>query len=240
MKRIKKEKEIYFIGFKCSNDVNDRSLSWSITDVLNGKVSHNNHLYFLKDMFDHKSIIKIDVISYINGMFVPFSNVFSFRYGNGKSINEETYLESIESLTTKMKKFYKEKKYMKYCKRLFNIAKINHNEAELERLTQLFNSDCGVIYKVDCDLNTLIRLLEAGYKSRKIVKRISDELQELKSTVATINQIRIPKRLFDRFNLTASKTGGVSMLRSLKQLIKLTDKITQDSTLQMMKKLRIK
>ena len=183
MRTIRRTKDTYFIDFKCSVSHDKTPLHWSLNDVLNGETHHGNHTYQLKDMFEHKSMIKVDVISFIDGLFVPFSNVFSFR---------------------------------------------------------LFNSDCGIIYKVGSDIKTLIELLQAGHKSKKIIVKVQGELQQLKSNLANINQFKIPDRIYQKFNNCSSKTGAKSMINALQRLFTMTDRITQLNTLRMMRKLHIK
>ena len=191
-------------------------------------------------MFEHKSMIKVDVISFIDGLFVPFSNVFSFRSGKNVNINEDTATTSVQDMKAEMKEYYKDKNYMKYCKRLFSLAKIDHDQARINRLLDLFNSDCGIIYKVGSDIKTLIELLQAGHKSKKIIVKVQGELQQLKSNLANINQFKIPDRIYQKFNNCSSKTGAKSMINALQRLFTMTDRITQLNTLRMMRKLHIK
>ena len=78
MKNIKSRKDdIYFIEFMCGVDDDKKPLKWTMEEVIKG----NKGKYKLIDVLDEYSIIKIEIDGYINGEFIPFSDVFHFQIG---------------------------------------------------------------------------------------------------------------------------------------------------------------
>jgi hypothetical protein len=110
---------------------------------------------------------------------------------------------------------YLEQKYFKVIKRLFSIAKQNHNTTTLTLLTSILNSELGRIYTVISDINTIIYILE----NVKYIpsKRIDYEIQEFKprlSNIYTLEQwVKLELPILKHIN-------SIQYIKSRVQLIK--------------------
>lgn len=232
MEKIKQKPDVYFIDFKAGNTENGLGMHWTLENVLKGK-------QFSK-IFEHKSIIKIDVVAYMNGLFTPFSNVFEFRYENGVGLNQvKETVDNIESLKADVDKYYKEKNYMKACKRMFTIAQVKKDKPLIQKLLKIFSSNCGKAYKIKSDIQTMIDMIEAKHFSKEIIKRMKDELQILKEKISNINEFYINKNIFNRFDKTSNKETVKKILSSMKLLRNLINTMAQEMTKELMRELKV-
>jgi hypothetical protein len=138
------------------------------------------------DAVDDKTIIKIDVVSLINGKFVEFSNIYEI-YNKGKVVNL-ALTNIIESVKEDIRIYHKKKMWLKMLKRIFVIARLRKDTKLIETLTQLFNSNVGLLYKIRADFGTLALILEKGYRP---IKDIHNNIQSLKAQLSNVYQFPI-------------------------------------------------
>ena len=213
MTSIKQQKNVYFIKFMCGIDENKKPLFWSIDDVIKGFVVHDNRKYLMTDIFDEYSVIKLDVSAYIDGVFVPFSNVFEFKKGN-KGINQEkTTIDDVDSLGIDIKKFYENKNYMKVLKRLFIISLTTKNKKLGEKLINIFQSDVGKIYQIKSYLESLKDVL-SKYSDNDTLQKAQDELQSLKDTLSKQTSVKFNEGVYKLFDVS----GKVRMIKNIEKL----------------------
>ena len=210
---IKEQKNVYFIKFMCGIDDDSKPLFWSVDDVIKGFVIHDNKKYMMTDIFDEYSVIKLDVSAYIDGVFVPFSNVFEFKKGN-KGINQEkTTIDDVDSLSKDIKKFYDNKNYMKVLKRLFIISLTTKNKKLGEKLISIFQSDVGKIYQVKSYLESLKDVLEK-YHDKDTLQKAQDEMQSLKDTLSKQTSVKFHESVYKLFDVSSQKM----MIRNIEKL----------------------
>jgi hypothetical protein len=74
-------------------------LKWSYDDILNGhKLLDNNIKFQFINVFNQKSIIKLDLVLENNNKFIEFSENYYFDLKNNKSYQQKTNDETITSL----------------------------------------------------------------------------------------------------------------------------------------------
>ena len=225
--KIENDDNTYFIDFKSNN------LHWTINEIKTGIKTKDGKKYYLKDMFSNDEIIKIDVISYQNSIYTPFSNIFEFKF-NTKSDEINDDIEN--NIRDDIKKYHADKKSMKMCKRIFSITK---DKKLKEKLVMLFNSQCSMLYKINSDIKTMVELLDAGYHDKTIIKNIAHECQYLKEELSKINELKIDDIVFTRLNLMTTKRHWKTIRRALMMLYNKLDKVVNKATKKKMKLLKI-
>ncbi len=155
-KTAKKSKDIFITDMK-SGRFNTTPIRWKYEDIMRGYKTFEHMKVFLKDTFYNKNnTVKIDIIAYIDEEYVEFSCNYYFE-------NPSVPIEYIKlSLLQDIKRYYKEKKYMKMLKRIMSLR--SHLNEDVKDLITFFNSDAGFIYQQYHKLNVIISLLETKQK----------------------------------------------------------------------------
>lgn len=205
-RRIKDADDVYFIAFKAKGD------TWTLQQLVDGDR--------LQSILDEKSMIKVDVAAWIGSRFVPFSNVFEFRFSYGRGINREKETrESIESLMEDVAKFKRDGQYWKALKRLFVVATIGKKTSTVTYLKRTFNSDLGKLAKITSDLDTARQVWDR-YKTKKQVKaRMREALQTLKAELGTVSDLPVPEKWFKEFDLPPSVARMKRLYNQLSALV---------------------
>lgn len=213
---IKQHKdEIYFIEFMCGVDKEGKSLKWTLDEIIKGRKDE----YSFYNVLDKRSIIKIEVVGYIDSKFIPMSNVFEFKTSDGKGINQaKTTLDTVDSLKKEVKKYHEKKIFMKVLKRLFIISLVEKNISLSEKLIDIFQSDIGKIYKVKSDVDAMKRVLEL-YDDKTTINRIHDNIQLQKETIATQSSHSFNKQFYDLFDDVYKSSDKIVMLKSMEEII---------------------
>lgn len=209
-------------------------LRWKYEDIMNGfiNVSNNRKIYF-NDLFENKSLFKIDIVSYVNERLIEFSNIFEFRYSNGVDINAEK-VDDLQSLKEDMKEQYYNKNYMKAIKRLFSISKIEDNKELANTLLDIINSDAGKLSQVKANIDTCILLLEHDYTDEKTINHIYKFVDLLKS-----ENPNLPKRILSKMNNINKAKLPNTILLKLEVIKNDINKLLQKETLKEIDKQKI-
>ena len=226
-KLIKSKKNIYFIDFKCGEDKN-KPIRWTPNEVLKNKEKFMNSL-------GDKSRIKIDIIAWVDNKFIEFSNIYSFRYTNGRLINEKSDdAENIQSsLIQDIKDYHKDDQFLKCLKRLYVLYNIQ--DKNTDKLVDLFNSNIGHMYRIKSDFSTMELLLTVN-RSKETVVRIKSECDSLKNELSAIEAPKIVFQMIDKIQDTQKAS---TLSKRLNRIINvLNDKINKE-TKSWMKKHRI-
>jgi len=202
----------YITDFKCGLNSDDTPLKWTKKEVLNNKkLLISGDFITLDEAIQQKSVIKIDVISYINNRFIEISENYYIKL-NGKSNYDESELTDsiiLKSLKQDELNEVKDDNYNKALKRKFSYLFLkNKNDPKLKQLEQFFNSDIGILNKTRSDLDVLILLLEK-------VKDINiDQILNAVDSITFQNSYNLIKDFTNDFN-------KIEQVRSRKTLYKL-------------------
>ncbi len=143
-------------------------LRWSWKEIKKGyKTFYNNRKIKLSDTVQQKGIMtKIDIVTLVNGVFVEFSNVMSFRrkLPDGRIENLNYYLDPNEldrDLRYEVQKYaFKTPKPFKLAKRMWNLARVRKDFKVLEALTPLLQSELGRLNQINSEVDTVMLLIE--------------------------------------------------------------------------------
>ena len=174
---IKSAPNTVISDFKCGSSPNGSPLRWDYSEIQNGV---NNGVSF-DEAIQQKGIIKLDIISYINGRFVEITEVYNVKI-NGKSNMDYTNEEVVKSITADYKDEVKKLNFMKALKKMYSISKlINNKDPLLDILVTYFNSPIGLLYRCKADLETILTIL--SYNKFEL-KDIIESLQTLKEQIS--------------------------------------------------------
>jgi len=163
------------------------TLRWDKDEIDKGyKILSKGRKKTFYDALDDKSIIKIDIVAYINGKFVEFSNIYEL-YSGDKVINL-ALTNIVESVKEDIRLYHKNKKWFKMLKRIFVIARLRKDIKLIETLTGLFNSNVGLLYKIRADFETLALLLDKGYTP---IDKIHNSIQTLKGMLGNVYEFKV-------------------------------------------------
>ena len=174
---IKSAPNTVISDFKCGSSPNGSPLRWDYSEIQSGV---NNGVSF-DEAIQQKGIIKLDIISFINGRFVEITEVYNVKI-NGKSNMDYTNEEVVKSITADYKDEVKKLNFMKALKKMYSISKlINNKDPLLDILVTYFNSPIGLLYRCKADLETILTIL--SYNKFEL-KDIIESLQALKEQIS--------------------------------------------------------
>lgn len=178
----KQNKDIFITDFKCGVDNNKEPIRWSYDDVMKGY--HNNKSF--EDCLKDKSMIKLDVVVLLNGIFVEITEVYFLKIGNYTNYDKNE-LDSTKikvKLQKELKELIDNGMYFKALKRIFSILQMQDKNKTLQnKLITFFNSETGILYKANADLLVLINVIENTFRKPNI-NDIKNNLQIIKQNLS--------------------------------------------------------
>ena len=152
---------------------------WNVNEIKNGEKKFLDKTITLKDALEMKSVVKLDVITYLyNNTFVEFSCIYFIKKGR-RYINPPGGIENLEYDAIEK---LESKNYFKYLKRVYSLSLIYKNKELGAKLEAFFNSKVGFLYKFIIGLEVLIHLLE--FKKNIPLKKVHYELDLYKTIVS--------------------------------------------------------
>lgn len=169
---------------KAKDSIKFHIVRWSVAEVLEGeKRLKDGRTYTLQDGFSSHGITKVDVVAWIqNNRYTEFAMIY-FLFNNGKALNPMKF-DYEDSLKESILYYTSEGMYFKVLKRMFSLAKFKDDKKQMEKLTEILNSDLGRLYHIVSDIRTLVFLLEEQSKLR--MSDIKFEIDQFKGRMANI------------------------------------------------------
>ena len=134
-----------------------KALRWDYEAI---KKRENNGITF-DDAIKQKSMIKMDVVTLLNGRFIEITEVYNI-YIDGSSNADYTKENVRHELMHDMQEQIKEGNYMKALKRRYSLLNLdNKNKAEREKLVDYFNSPIGLLNRSKSDLETMLTVIQS-------------------------------------------------------------------------------
>lgn len=182
-KEINEIPNLYITDFK-SGMYGSQPIRWDYKDIMKGyKVIDEYIKINFVDTLTQKSIIKLDVIAYLDDEFIEVTTNYYFNFvGKNKTYNEP----SIKTENNKLLYSSDQKKpenYYKSLKLLYNYYKLNDDKKRMDDLTKIFNSKLGELYKYMNSLKTLSLLINNKKKPSKsmIIKSIKNIVDKIEN-----------------------------------------------------------
>jgi predicted DNA-binding transcriptional regulator len=211
---------------KAKDSIKFHIVRWSVAEVLEGeKRLKDGRTYTLQDGFSSHGITKVDVVAWVqNNRYTEFAMIY-FAFNNGKALNSVKF-DYEDSLKESILYYASEGMYFKVLKRQFSLAKFKDDKAQMEKLTEILNSDLGRLYHIVSDIRTLEFLLEEQSKLR--LSDIKFEIDQFKGRMANIYALDpFLKKEFVLLGYinSALKTSSSKQLLSI---LKAMDKVLSD------------
>ena len=153
-------------------------LRWTYEEI---KRRENNGITF-DDAIKQKSIIKMDIVTLLNGRFIEITEVYNI-YIDGESNSDYSIDNVRKELTDDMNEQIKEGNIMKALKRKYSLLNLdNKNKAVREKLIDYFNSPIGLLNRSKSDLETMLLVIESP---KFDIDEIRNSLQMLKEIISS-------------------------------------------------------
>jgi hypothetical protein len=220
-----KSKTVWITDFKCGVLHGGQPIRWTKESIEAGfQVIEDRKVNFI-DCLQQKSIIKMDVISLIDGLFHEFSEMYFVHFGDFKTYNPvTTKKENIEtSLKLDILNYTGKGNYFKALKRLFAYLRISEKDPKLvETLVDFFNSRVGELNSYKSDLELISIMLTQKFR---IVKQ-KDILHNLKYIEKHIN----PQFKALVSNILKYKNNGHAVLKHTEEVEEILNGEIQSET----------
>jgi hypothetical protein len=154
-----------------------KALRWDYESI---KRKENNGITF-DDAIKQKSMIKMDIVTLLNGRFIEITEVYNI-YIDGES-NSDYSIENIrKELIDDMNEQIKEGNLMKALKRKYSILNLdNKDKAVRDKMIDFFNSPIGLLNRSKSDLETMLLVIESP---KFDIDEIRNSLQMLKEIIS--------------------------------------------------------
>jgi len=173
---IKNSENTIISDFKMG-EFRGKALRWDYEAI---KRRENNGVSF-EDALKQKSMIKMDVVTLLNGRFIEITEVYNI-YIDGESNFDYSKENVRKELNNDMKEQIKDGNYMKALKRKYSLLNLdNKNKAVREKLIDYFNSPIGLLNRCKSDLETMLTVIQSP---KFDIDEIRNSLQMLKEQIS--------------------------------------------------------
>jgi len=217
-------KTVWITDFKCGVLPGGQPIRWTRQSINAGHQFIEDTKVMFVDCLQQKSIIKMDVISLVDGLFTEFSEMYFINFGDFKTYNPvTTKKENIEtSLLLDVKSYAEKENYYKALKRLFAYLRISEtNPTLLNSLVNFFNSKVGEVASYKSDLELITIMLEQKFR---IVKE-KDIIHNLKYIEKNINPL-----FKDLVSSILDSKGSHAVLKRTQEVEEILNNEIQDET----------
>lgn len=196
---------------------------WKPSDVLDGfVVLRDGRHYSLEQAICAPAIAKLDVVAFIEGNnFSDFSILYTFKY-RGRVLNN-IKLDAEHEIKKNLLYYEADGNYFKVAKRIFALAKLDGDNATIEKLTELFNSDLGRLYSIISDASTILYLLEN--EKNLPIEKIRFEIDQFRGRLASIysidavNKTSVLSDILSMTHLPDTAQGRLKLFRQMERLV---------------------
>lgn len=181
-KVAKSNPNLYITDFKAGLNDKNESIKWSYNQLLEEKQ------LFIQSI-QKKSMIKMDIVFLLNGVYIEITEVYFLQLGNFKTYDDNL---GSKQILNDLKNSYDEciqgGLYFKALKRLSSIQNMQHKNTDT--LTSFFNSESGILYKAYSDLQILLTVIKNQFRKPKI-DDIKNNLQIIKQNLSVQSETKL-------------------------------------------------
>lgn len=184
---------------------NRRVLRWSAKEVLAGKKDIGKKIISLEEALHDKTSVKIDVLLIYNNRFIEMTNFVILEVKDPESgldewinVDPNTQVMLRTQLPIEIEKLYLSNFYyspFKMVKRIYSLARNQHDIYTLEKIIPFISSDTSALYQSKSEIDVLLLILE-NVKNPPI-KTMNDQLDLMKGRLVNLLQ-------FDDFQLDSA------------------------------------
>jgi hypothetical protein len=186
------------IGLKQWFDINNflheyQVLRWDKDELLKGyKIIRGDKVYLQDTIQDKTALTKLDIIQFIPSLnrFVEITNYFDV-VNDGKEFKSEKYMNDLK---TNLLKYYYEKNYFKFTKRMLAYSLFIKDEATSNKLYTIVDSGAGIMYQCESELVALKYIID-HYDVPK--EQVNDQLQAIKLKLGNVYEFSFNEEKLD-------------------------------------------
>lgn len=178
-KDVEKMKNVYITDFKCGELAGGIPIRWNAETIKKGFQIIEDRRFNFVDCLKQESIIKMDIVSLIDGKFVEFSENYYLDIGGLKSYPPMNKKVLANSLLRDFKKYISKGKPFKALKRLYSAQKLT--ESVDKRIITFLNSRIGKLNKVKGDLEVVLDIMKQEIPINTIHTNIRNILANIPS-----------------------------------------------------------
>jgi hypothetical protein len=168
-------------------------LRWNQEELLRGyKIVDGKKIYLQNTIQDKKALTKIDTIQFIKSLnrWVEITNYFDV-VNNGKEFKSEKY---IETLKLNLMKYYYERNWFKFTKRLLAYSLAMNETATSNKLFSIVHSGLGIMYQQYSELKAIEYLMKHYHKP---LHEFQDQLQAIKMRLGNVYEFDFDEKEID-------------------------------------------
>ena len=222
VKELMKQSNL-IIGDIKAGERNGEALRWKPREILKGKLND----YPLKTAITDKAMCKIDVLAYIQNVYIEFSVVYIFK-NKGKILNDFMSGSESDALQADIEEYKKEGNYYKAAKRMYSLK---HNK----KFLNLFNSPTGAMNQIIANIQTIIYILE----NKKLIpfRNIDTEIDGFITRLNVFYDNKLNKKLVvnDLLKQAEGTKSKNTLMKLLKEVEEILYKIVQAESKQFLK-----
>ncbi len=232
---------------------NKQILRWTADEILKGyKIISKNRKYTLYEAIQDNTIVKIDLIVFLNNKFIEITNLILLTYiekginGDEKivpiNISEQALHNPLSLQEDIEKMYYSDKFYspMKSCKRIYAFMRATNGHFDyLKNLIPVVAGEASLLYQLKSELEAILIVLNKKYNKLNLDRSIY-QLQDIKlrfnyAIDLTDNTIIILSHMIDGICKLKSKE---TLIEHLEELIKLSKLLTNSLTIRKLNEYR--
>lgn len=205
------------------------TVRWTSEEIIQGyKMLPGKRILTLLAAISQKGVVKIDVISPIDGKYIEVTNFFIMRVGQNMINFSFDYVNQIKDEIAKYfsKTFFKP---FKGAKRMWGLARHEKNAPYLLQLTPLFQSGVASLNQIISEIDSIEILLERFLPKMNTI--MVKQIDAWKTRLASIDDIKIDNE--GLYNTIDSITGGFKdKLKLLGEMKKYMKKVVNTKTVE--------
>lgn len=238
--QIPKEQYKKLLKLKGLSEVQDfgrkiYTLKWSLDELNKGKKTlPNGDIIKFDEILDDGTVIKIDILAIIDSIFWDITQIYEFwNRGEPLFFNKTKLGEGIEE---SFKKELKDKNYTKALKRLFSLARFKKDYPLIKKLTDIFNSNIGLVYKIYNNFDLLSTVFEKLDKKqiKNILEKMKDFIQINKELLGNVWDFNIPNKVFQLIEEITNSNSLISIENKISKIYNLLKETTNKETKKIM------
>jgi hypothetical protein len=210
---------IFITDLKCG-EIAGNPIRWNKSTIKTGKQKVNKKQITFQECILMKSMIKLDVVVLIHGVFVEFSENYYFNIGGHTNYEEPQNIQ--KSLLQDAHSFFLNKKLFKATKRIFSFLLSEKRELKLQQtIVSFFNSQVGFLNKNKTELEILLTVLNNSFRKPSRTD-IVNNLQMIKQNINRVTGIDMKDNISETIDLICRRRiqemkSGIEVLKSYLQ-----------------------
>jgi hypothetical protein len=230
-KKAEADENIFITDFKCG-EIDGKPVRWNKETIKTGKQVIKGKSFSFTDCVMMKSVMKMDIIALINGVFTEFSENYYIKIGTKTNYSQkkQSKTNQLYSIRFDVFDYFKAGDIFKSLKRLFAFFKLKGgNSKDMKKLIEFFNGQVGYLNKSKNALQVLLSVLENDFRKPQM-SDVSKNLQIVKQDLAGVTEIDLKTTISETIDLLSKTKKKSDLIEGIRLLDNyLTRKINESS-----------